>query len=167
MARDFMMHLGFGHWSRTGYGTLITNAFSWLAACQDYPHVIIRFEDLRQDPAGALRSIIELTGETVDEARLESAVMASDRQVMTRIEERERQAGDTTSVFPCIDRPEMFLKARQDKNRDLPEALRDTFWKRWTPLAQQLGYGPQGVLDSAPALEGLNVFQPANSPCLT
>ena len=80
--------LGFGSWSE--------NVESWLAVQQDYPHVVVRYEDLRSNPAAQLGRVALFLGLNPDREALDNATSACSIKAMRQLQEREirnRQPG--------------------------------------------------------------------------
>ena len=73
--------LGFGSWSE--------NVESWLEVRQDYPHVVVRYEDLRSDPVAQLGRVAFFLGLNPDREALESATSACSIKAMRQLQERE------------------------------------------------------------------------------
>lgn len=158
---DFCKGLGVSYWREKVLGSWPENVLSWLSACREFPHVIVRFEDMKENPARELRRVLEAFDQQPDEGRIQQAVKFSHREVMRELEMKERQAGDTDSVFGSPHSQKMFLKQKRTRRKDLPPNILDLFWQAFGHIPEYFGYGREGVLESAPAFKGLNVATPA------
>jgi hypothetical protein len=133
-------------------GTYAPNVLSWLHF-QEAPHLVIKYEDLKADPAGNLRNMSKLFGKDVDEGKISQAVENASFKNMRAMEERERQQG----IFPL-----MAEDARNSGRRFVNKAsihqslahfapeLEAEFDERFGEIMEILGYAPTGA-DSAAA----------------
>lgn len=158
---DFCGGLGLTFWRDKHIGSWAENALSWLSACREFPHVIVRFEDMKENPGRELRRVLEAFDQQPDEERIQLAVKHSHRDVMRELEMNERQAGDTDSVFGSPHSQEMFLKQKRTRKADLPPIVPQVFWKDFGHIPEYFGYDREGLLKSAPAFEGLNAETPS------
>lgn len=85
-------------WREMGYGTWKSHAESWLTG-QRVPHLCLRYEELRADPALHLRAMLGFLGEPSDEARLAQAVKRSSFEQLRALEIREKHQGASHGVF--------------------------------------------------------------------
>lgn len=76
-------------WLRLGFGNWAQHARSWRTTDR-FPVLALRYEDLKNDPAAGLRSMIEFLKLDLDEGKLAQAVKASSFDAMRAMEIREK-----------------------------------------------------------------------------
>ena len=74
---------------RLGMGSWSENVESWLEAGRDHPHVLVRYEDLRQDPLSELGRVASFLGLSPDRETLDIATQACSLDAMRQMQERE------------------------------------------------------------------------------
>lgn len=96
-ARIFVKMGGDPRWYEQGFGTLDLHLASWQAAVT-FPRMAIRYEDLKSDTTGTLRSVLQFLRPAagIDEERLERAVAASSFEKMREMEVEEKNSGKRT-----------------------------------------------------------------------
>ena len=72
-----------------GIGTWEENVRSWLAPGEKFPHLVVRYEQLRADTAGELARICRFLEVQRTPEQLDAAIAAASRDAMGAIEERE------------------------------------------------------------------------------
>ena len=97
-ARRFIEQLGVPQWRRLGMGSWPEHAQSWLHNPQ-MPHLVLRYEQLRENPKHYFSQAIEFLGMEVDEHRLNRAIFASSLGEVKKFEERERKKGLHREIF--------------------------------------------------------------------
>lgn len=103
-AREFIRHMGSPAWRRVGMGSWPEHVGSWLAGTPRFPHVLLRYEDMKADPGRELARVLRLVGEEPDKARVEAAVAGSRFERMRDLEARERREGTPGHVFEINER---------------------------------------------------------------
>lgn len=96
--RIFIQGAGDPIWREMGYGSWTTHAESWLTE-KRFPHLCLRYEELRTDPAAHLRAALGFLGEPVDDVRLAQAVKRSSFEQLRALEIREKHEGASHGVF--------------------------------------------------------------------
>jgi len=92
-AQEFAHHLGVPRWRRMGMGTWPGHVASWLGASGRWPHLFLRFEELRRDPAAVLEQVLRFLGWPVEAGRLERAVAGASLEAARALERRDREQG--------------------------------------------------------------------------
>lgn len=146
-AEHFIQHGGEFEWITFGYGTLEENIASWLDK-PPYPHLLIRYEDMKADTAPAFRKILDFLSIPVDEQRLQQAIKASTFDQVKALEVREKFAGKSPKLFSAgktrQNRSVNFMN--QGKVRGslahISPALDKAFDERFAGLMARLGYVP-------------------------
>ena len=85
------------HWRRAGFGTWAEHARSWTEA--PVPRIVVRYEELRSDPAANFAKILGFLGIPLDENRLASALAASRFEQMRAVEIRSKRGAAADAVF--------------------------------------------------------------------
>lgn len=151
-ARQFIELGGDPAWAQMGFGrSYLDHLDSWIgdgpdAAKARFPHVALRYEDLKADPAGQFRRVLEFIGESVDESRLAFAVEACAFEKLQELEKREKESGSARQLFPgnkaIMEQGRLFMHKGQS-GRTLDEvdpALEPLFAERFAPVLRRLGY---------------------------
>ncbi|MEN0063454.1 MAG: sulfotransferase domain-containing protein [Myxococcota bacterium] len=84
---------------RVGMGTWGEHTASWLAARAHYPHVVIRYEDLTQDPVHELRRIAVFLGLERSNDELGSIVERCSADALRRMQELEIARRETGRFY--------------------------------------------------------------------
>ncbi len=98
-AQEFAHHLGVPRWRRMGMGTWPAHVASWLQAAGRWPHLFLRFEELRREPRAALARAVRFLGWELDQGRLERAVAGASLEAARELERRDRAQGLTATAF--------------------------------------------------------------------
>lgn len=96
-ARAFIKSGGDPVWLGQGFGTWIENTRTWMGA--DLPRLVLRYEEMLDEPAGGLRRMLAFLGEPCDEGVIERAVGASSFERMRALEVREKAGSAGKSTF--------------------------------------------------------------------
>jgi hypothetical protein len=145
-AREFIELGGDRQWLQLGFGTLEGHIASWL---DEHPHplLLVKYEDLKADTAGQLRTIRDFLGVEATEARVREAVDRSSFAQMRALEVRERAARRPETVFaggPLVatTRPRYFMHEGGSRRslRHIDAGLDREFDRRFAPVMEQLGY---------------------------
>lgn len=96
-ARNFIEAGGDPVWMRQGFGTWEGCTRSWLDGSLET--LLVRYEDLLDDPAGGLVRVLGFLGESVADERVERAVSASSFDAMRSLEVREKSGAREKNTF--------------------------------------------------------------------
>jgi hypothetical protein len=144
--RDFIALGGDRHWLSLGFGSLRQHVESWLDRFT-HPGLLVRYEDLKANPAAILGDILAFLGQPADPDRVAAAVAHSSFDQMRAMEIRERAAPGTYSVFAGAPlagsaRPRYFMNqgaSRRSLAHIDPDLDRE-FDRAFAPLLERLGY---------------------------
>jgi hypothetical protein len=81
-----------------GFGTLDNHYRSWLDQTA-IPTLLLRYEDLKSEPARQLTRVVEFLGHAPDPARIDRAVALSSFQRLQAMEIQEKNAGAPGAIF--------------------------------------------------------------------
>lgn len=95
---DFIENLGVSRWRAMGMGNWVEHARSWLSKAQ-YPFILLKYEDLMNQPHKGFHRVIEFLSGAVEEERLNRAVHASSFQKIKHIEDKEKKKQRYGVVF--------------------------------------------------------------------
>src|SRR5262249_41560544 len=134
-------------WQANGFGTLRQHAESWMLR-HPFRRLVVRYEDLKTDTAGQLRSILEFLDEKVDEDRLASALSKSSFDQMRAMEVRERSGKTALTSFSggqlrtAAKAPRYFMNEGKTRGslEHLGAGLDAAFDRRFGGLMRALGY---------------------------
>jgi hypothetical protein len=145
-ARRFIRGMGYERWRERGFGTWPEHVASWLGGAPHLPHVLLRYEDLKADPAAALARVVRLLGAEPDPDRLAAAVAGSTFERMRDLEGRERDEGRESPVFAIHEQSRAtgrtFMRegASGQSLAHLGEGVEAAFETRFGELSRFLGY---------------------------
>jgi hypothetical protein len=141
----FIKHGGELEWLANGYGSLEENIASWLDK-PPYPHLLVRYEDMKANTAAEFRKILEFFQIPVDDKRMADAIKASSFDQVKALEVREKFAGKTPKLFSAgktrQNRSVNFMnqgKVRGSLAHISPE-LDKAFDQRFAALMTRFGY---------------------------
>lgn len=147
-AKAFIRVGGDARWRKSGFGTWPEHVNSWLDH-PSLPRLVLKYEDLKADPAARLREILTFMRAPIDEAKLTAAVEASSFQSLRAIEQKEKEADKPSAVFAgtagAMAKGRMFMnKGRTGQTlAHIDPALDDLFNERFAPILKKLGYGEE------------------------
>ena len=126
------------------YGSWRQNVGSWVGAREgDDDFLFVRYEDLRAETVGELGRIAAFVGLSTDRARLELAVLASDINVMRRL---ERETAQLWRPLQGSRSDRDFVRrgrvggAESELSREAVALIEE----KWHELMSALGYHPSG-----------------------
>lgn len=133
-------------WQRRGYGSWISNVEGWSALRGNAPLLLLRYEDLRADPATGVRTIAEFFRRDISDSDVDTIVEATTFERMKALEDSEISSGAQgffgTERSRSSDPGFRFMRSgRVGGYRELlsPDQ-RDAARNRFGPLAETLGY---------------------------
>ncbi len=86
---DFIAHGGYPKFQESGIGTWEENVRSWTWSGLALPKLVLRYEDLKADPAAGLARMAKFLDLKKPEAEIEAAAARASRENMRIVEERE------------------------------------------------------------------------------
>lgn len=106
-AKHFVAHRGAEAWEKTGYGSWPQNVLEWTSPERLHRHFpdaeicVVRYEDLKRDPAGLLYKMIDFLGldTDIDVDRVQRAVRNSSLDVLRGVEQLDTSRGVTSEPF--------------------------------------------------------------------
>lgn len=150
-----------------GVGTWDHHTTTWL----DHPHrgLLVRYEDLRTDPHGQLRRVLDALSLPLPEARIQSAVAACSVQAMRAMQEREIRDQVPGRFYDPAHAAGYkaglrFVGPAKVADLSLPEGIRATLARLYAAPMERLGYSldpkmpPVGPL--SPTLRGVRPIAP-------
>jgi hypothetical protein len=125
------------------FGSWAENTGSWLGAREHDAEalLLLRYEDMLQDPLAALRRIVAFLGMDADPARLERVVEASSAERMRELE--KKQSGNWKATRNTR-QDKLFVRAAKSGGwqQELPAEAVAMIESRWGTLMRRLGYLP-------------------------
>jgi len=97
-AREFIAHMGVKEWIDMGYGTWAEHATSWLSKPR-FPHIILRYESMLQDPHMNMQNVLEFLKIPVDQTKLNRAIHSSSFVKMRALEDAEVKRNKFGAIF--------------------------------------------------------------------
>ena len=125
----------------SAYGSWWEHAASWIGARQGNPaFLLVRYEDLLDNPIPGLAQIADFLGIQADEQRLQAAI---DRSAADRMRKLEQQQSDKWTGTKNTRKEIPFVRSASAggwKNA-LPKHSAEAIEAAWCPLMNYLGYG--------------------------
>ena len=144
-ARHFIAQGGDPVWMHEGFGTWADNCRSWLDP--PFPSLLVRYEDMLDDPADQLARMLQHLGETSGRAVIDRAVAASSFEQMRALEVREKAGASKKNPFfggtgKTLRKGVYFMdKARRGTSLDAIEpGLDAAFNERFGEAMREFGY---------------------------
>lgn len=81
-------------WQKRGFGSWISHLHSWYGARKRFPILSMKYEDMKQDPAGAVARIATFFQRDTDAAEITRIVDASSFERMRELEAAEIESGE-------------------------------------------------------------------------
>jgi hypothetical protein len=134
------------YWRLAGFGSWAEHAESWHAA--PVPSVVIRYEDLKANPAAGFGKVLEFLKATPDPDRLAAAVAASKFEQMRAVEIRAKRGASADAVFNGaarnISRGLFFMNKGQvgQTLAHIEPGLDDRFDAAFAEAMKRFGYRP-------------------------
>ena len=97
-ANEFIQYMGVPRWIRENFGCWPEHVSSWLATSSRFPHIIVRYEDLKDNTSDELIRILQFLGEKPKDSMLERALTRSSLDAMRKIESSDKETG-VSNVF--------------------------------------------------------------------
>ena len=126
--------------SLDGFGTWADHVAGWLdARGGDERFVLLRYEDLLDDPSVAVREMLRLTGTARDQEQIRAAVAHSSADELRRLER------DTATELPTfrgsrLDKPFIRRAGVGAGVEELPAEVLARIAEAWGPVAARVGY---------------------------
>lgn len=89
LAEDYISHGGHPRFSQFGIGSWEEHVRSWTFAGIDFPRLVLKYEDLKADPAAGLARICRFLDLKRSDEQIGTAVANASQEAMRRLEERE------------------------------------------------------------------------------
>jgi hypothetical protein len=89
LVEDYIRHGGHPRFSQFGIGTWEEHVRSWTFAGIDFPRLVVKYEELKADPAAQLARICRFLDLKRTDEQIRQAVENSSRAAMRQLEERE------------------------------------------------------------------------------
>jgi hypothetical protein len=145
--RNYIEQGGSPRWRRDGYGSWDENVASWTESRLPFPRLVLRYEQLKADPAAVMDEINKTLNLGRDEAAIAAAIEASSVERLRIMEDREverRQPGIffTAQVGERFDDAVRFIgqQAESDATYRLTDAERDRALERFAPAMRRFDY---------------------------
>jgi hypothetical protein len=146
--QDFVSHRGDPRWLRQGMGSWESNVKSWVSDRHEFPVQLLRYEDLKRDPASIAGTLSRWLGTGASPERIAQAVADSSFERMRQIEEtdiRDRRVGIFYKPYleSSIGAGRRFMRSGSSGAGvgELSPAQRALLQDAFGPLLQALGYG--------------------------
>lgn len=147
-AKRFIATMGDPDFKSLGFGTWASHIESWKDN-NAFPVRVIKYEDLKADPANTLKQIAEFIGYSFEDETISAAVKASSFDSMRAMEIREKHQqskGQAQSLFVGADqskKSKTYFMNTGNTSQSLASvspAIEQAFNKAFAPAMQALGY---------------------------
>ncbi len=140
-AENFIKNMGVDHWTKMGMGTYFGHLISWLDGVSLFPHLFIKYEELREKPVETLTNVIKFLELEIDENRIQEVVKDCDINNLREIEIQEKHNKETT-VFRGSSEGEYFI-GQGKTNQSLAEIspdLENLYYEQFSGFVRLFGY---------------------------
>jgi len=144
-ARRFIRYRGEPVWVERGFGTWPQHVRSWLATPR-FPRVLVRYEQLKQDPHARFQEVLRFLRIPIDPRRVDRAVEAASFENMKKLETREKAQDAEHRLFPgsrhAMDEGVTFMNKGRSGQRlsHINPELDDLFDSAFGQALERLGY---------------------------
>lgn len=142
-AEQFIRTGGVPKWHIMRADNWLRHVESWLSL-KNYPHAVIRYEDMLKRPEKAFEQVLKFLGLEVDQQRLEAAIEGSSFSRMKQMEMKERNEQGTifTSDHSSIEKGHRFVNQGASKQSlaSLSKEMDALFNQRFGEAMTALGY---------------------------
>lgn len=90
-AQQFINLMGVPRWKKMNMGTWPEHVATWLSATSQFPHLFLKYEELRKDPSSNLKNIINFLNLELNEEKLNKAIEMSSLEVMRGLEKKKKR----------------------------------------------------------------------------
>tara|TARA_B100001013_G_scaffold337116_1_gene256947 strand:- start:544 stop:1302 length:759 start_codon:yes stop_codon:yes gene_type:complete len=140
-AHQFINLMGVPRWKKMNMGTWPEHIATWLSATSQFPHLFLKYEELRKDPVSILKNIIQFLNLEFNEKRLNRAIEMSSLEVMRVLEKKEKE-NSTKTLFDDQGKDQYFV-GEGKSNQSLAHIGEDTeelFQNRFGRVMNIFGY---------------------------
>ncbi|AFZ43496.1 sulfotransferase [Halothece sp. PCC 7418] len=120
---NFIKNKGVDRWTKMGMGTYLGHLTSWLNGVNSFPHLFIKYENLKEKPIETLTNVINFLGIEIDKNKMQEVIEDCDINKLREIEIQEKQNNETT-VFHGSSKGEYFI-GQGKTNQSLAEISKD------------------------------------------
>jgi len=138
---NFIKNKGVDRWTQMGMGSYIGHLISWLNGVNSFPHLFIKYENLKEKPIETLTNVINFLGIGVDDKKIKEAIEDCDIKKLRELEKQEKQNNETT-VFRISSKEEYFI-GQGKSNQSLAEIdqeLEDLYQEEFEGFVRIFGY---------------------------
>jgi len=140
-AQQFISLMGVPRWKRMKMGTWPEHVATWLSATSQFPHLFLKYEDLRKDPFSNLKNIIKFLNLELKEEKLNKAIEMSSLEAMRSLEKKEKE-NSTKTLFDDQGKDQYFVgegKINQSLTH-ISEDIEKLFQNRFGRVMNIFGY---------------------------
>ncbi|MEQ8664772.1 MAG: sulfotransferase domain-containing protein [Rhodospirillales bacterium] len=144
LARQFVEFGNLQHWHSMGFGSWEDHVRSWLDAADSTDVLVLRYEDMLEDPRGAIANFAKHYGVSLGDERIQQIAADTSFESMKALEEADIDSG--TGLFNTESKYKRrgfsFLQRGQSgRYKDvLTDELVDVLTKRFRPMMETMGY---------------------------
>lgn len=143
---DYIAAGGYPRWREMGFGSWEENVRSWTEETPPYPRLVLRYEDMRADVAGATAKVIRFLGVEADGPTVAAAIERSSFAAMRVLEEQEIAQEREGIFFDPGQRASLAAGLRFVRGggtAPLSADQRRRALERFAPLMERYGYAAE------------------------
>ena len=141
--REFIEHRGVPLWQETGIGSWVEHVRSWLLGPSRFPGLVLRYEEMLEEPQTALTRAVRFIGAEVDPDRVARATEACSFNQLQELEQREKLGGQPSLFRGTTEASQrgLFFVRSGRSGQNLPavdSALEEAFDRSFEPFLEEL-----------------------------
>lgn len=140
-AENFIKNMGVDRWTKMGMGTYPKHLISWLDGVSSFPHLFIKYKNLKDKPIETLTKVLEFLEIEIDENKIKEVVEDCKINNVRQMEIQEKQNNKTT-LFPKLPEGEYFI-SQGKTNQSLAEIhpdLENLYYENFQGFVRLFGY---------------------------
>lgn len=140
-AKSFIKNMGYDRWKNMGMGTYPQHFTSWLNSIPNFPHLFIKYEELRNNTVESLTNIINFLGIEADQERIKKVVQECDIDNV-RKKEMEEKKMNKEAFFDNLPKGEYFVgKGNMNQSlANISEEVEEYYQQKFYNFVHLFGY---------------------------
>lgn len=144
VAQDFLAHGNLVHWRELGFGSWEDNVSSWTQAAEKKKVLVLRYEDILEDPTSSILSVATFFDTEVSHDRATEIADATSFDSLKKLESAEVESGKGFFVTEKKYKENRFVfmkEGRANRYQDiLPDSLQSELYARFKVMMGVYGY---------------------------
>jgi hypothetical protein len=140
-AETFIKNMGVPRWQSMKMGTYPEHFSSWLSSVNQFPHIFIKYEELRTYPDKVLADVIKFLGLELDQIRIQSVIEECEIDNLRKIEIQDKK-NNYKSFFDYLPEGEYFIGQGKTNQSlvDISEEVEAFYQEKFSVFNRIFGY---------------------------